>query len=229
MATISTHYDGEAGERYAQHYASSHHLLTPFKVAKFAPFVRPDDRVLDFGCGSGGVLAGLECKTKTGIEPLVPRAFETMRQGIPVHPDLSSLGDNSFDLVISHHALEHAVEPFRELRELHRVAAPDGRLVLVVPIDDWRKWRQYDPNEINHHLYTWTPQNLGHLLTEAGWTVQAIEVRTWAIPLPSRPAIWQVLRSCLPGAVFDRVCKTYGVLLRRREVLAVARKLCVSP
>jgi len=64
-ATISSFYD----ERY---FSSK---LTPFgdlqaraNLFKFLPFIHPTDNLIDFGCGSGNLLAALNAKNKIGIE-----------------------------------------------------------------------------------------------------------------------------------------------------------------
>ncbi len=41
--------------------------------------------------------------------------------------------DASFDLIVAVHALEHAADAEEQMRELWRVAAPDARLIVVVP------------------------------------------------------------------------------------------------
>lgn len=41
--------------------------------------------------------------------------------------------DNSFGLIEADHVLEHLGDPFAVMRELHRVLAEDGRLIIRVP------------------------------------------------------------------------------------------------
>lgn len=50
--------------------------------------------------------------------------------------DLLSLdyADNSFDLVICNHALEHIKDDARAIRELYRVCRPNGIAILMVPL-----------------------------------------------------------------------------------------------
>jgi SAM-dependent methyltransferase len=46
--------------------------------------------------------------------------------------------DASFDTIIVHNVLEHVTDDHRALTELARVVAPDGRVILSVPmIDAW--------------------------------------------------------------------------------------------
>lgn len=46
---------------------------------------------------------------------------------------LGSIGDESFDVVIASHIIEHLANPFAALAEFRRVLRPEGRLVLIVP------------------------------------------------------------------------------------------------
>lgn len=50
--------------------------------------------------------------------------------------DLTSLSfsDNSFDIIICNHVLEHIVNEKKALNEIHRVLKPDGWAILQVPV-----------------------------------------------------------------------------------------------
>jgi SAM-dependent methyltransferase len=54
-----------------------------------------------------------------------------------VRGDLTSLpfSDDSFDLVVCSHVLEHVSDDARALREMARALAPAGTLLLLVPVD----------------------------------------------------------------------------------------------
>jgi SAM-dependent methyltransferase len=122
------------------------------------------------------------------------------------------------DVVISNHALEHTLAPLAELRELRRILKPGGRLVLWLPVDDWRSQRR--PGEdVNHHLYTWTPLLLRNLLDEAGFEVRECRVVTHAWP-----RFHEFLFSRLPRPAFDVLARLWAVLRRRRQVMALAER-----
>jgi SAM-dependent methyltransferase len=130
-----------------------------------------------------------------------------------------ALADESVDVVISNHALEHTLRPWDELRDLRRVLRPRGRLISWVPLDDWRGQRGGHATDPNHHLYAWTPLLLRNLVTEAGFAVRDTGVcsRAW-------PPRGLDLLSRLPAAWFDVACAIVSRVLRRRQVFVVAER-----
>src|ERR1700722_7476257 len=107
-------------------------------LSKFAPFVGPNMRVLDFGCGGGFLLYNVNCREKLGIEinPVARAAAES--NSIRAVPSAAGVEDGWADLIISNHALEHCQFPLGELRELLRKVTPGGRVVFFVPSESIR-------------------------------------------------------------------------------------------
>jgi SAM-dependent methyltransferase len=214
----SPHYLGQAG---ADYFACQHTggLLRGQLNArtKFARFVRPTDVVLDFGCGGGTLLRSLECARRVGVEINSVASAEARAHGIEVFETPAEVPDGIADVVVSNHALEHVLNPVAALQTLRSKLKVSGKLILVVPLDDWRVQRALDPKDINHHLYTWTPLLLGNLLREAGYAVSDVSVLTHAW-FPN----WPRWIGRLPVGVFDAVCWAYSIYARRRQLLAVA-------
>jgi SAM-dependent methyltransferase len=215
---VSRHYTGDRGREYLE-YQRAQELGFGLNARKFQPFVRPGDTVVDFGCAYGGILGRLEpagALTLVGIEPNEHARAAAQKGGIEVVESTKELRDAFADLVISNHALEHTLGPWEELRELRRVLKPSGRLVLCVPLESWRAQRDLGRHDPNHHVYGWTPVQLRNLLDEAGFTVREVRVLTSAWPLPL--SLW----TRLPPRLFDAAAWICAVVLRRRQLLAVA-------
>lgn len=162
----SAHYDA----RYWAWQNQAIEFQTDFRLQPILPHVRPSDTVLDFGCAGGTVLAALPASRKIGVE-LNDLARESAQRefGLEVHKRLADVPDHVADVVISSHTLEHLEAPIEALRQLRTKIKPGGKLVLVLPIDSWRHQQAWNPDDINHHLYTWTPLLLGNALHDAGF------------------------------------------------------------
>jgi SAM-dependent methyltransferase len=192
-------------------------IKTRLKVGKFAPYIRDTDTVLDFGCAGGGMISALPGARKIGVELNdVARASAVAEHGIEAYKTLDVTPDHVADVIVSNHTLEHLASPFEALVQLRSKLKPGGKLVLVLPIDDWRAQRRWDPKDINRHLYTWSPMNLGNLLDEAGWQPEEMKI--------IRRTLMRGFATFakLPAPLFDAARWAYSVLRHRQEVLAVA-------
>jgi SAM-dependent methyltransferase len=214
---IGRHYQGELGHTYFGWQDEQAKVGARIDLFKFEEHVGPSDTVVDFGCGGGHLLELLPGAERIGVEPNAAAREAAERRGLRVAASTGELGDSSADVVISNHALEHAVAPFHELRELHRVLRRGGRLVLWLPIDDWRRQREPRADEPNHHLYTWTPQLIANLLDEAGF-----EVRECRVVAHAWPRHYELLFRRLPRPAFDLLARAWARLALRRQVMALA-------
>ncbi len=220
---VSQHYQGDRGRNYADWQVALVAGMDGERARMFTPYVRPEDTVADFGCGDGGVLAELRCLRRIGIEPNFAAAEAARKRAIETVEKLDELKSESVDVVITNHALEHCVRPLDELRQTRRILRPNGRFIAMLPLDDWRGQRRVDPDDINHHLYAWTPLLLGNLITEAGLHLDEVTVitHTW----PPKAAL---CRRLMPDWLWDPTCLVYSVLRRRRQLRAVAHKSNMS-
>lgn len=148
-------------------------------------------RVLDVGCGAGGVGRTIRDRADSlvGIEP-DPRAaaeaeevYDSVVVGA-VEDALPGLA-GPFDTVLCYDVLEHLVDPERVLVELRERAAPDA--VLHVSIPNARHWTlvrdlvargTFGYTDWGHrdrtHLRWLTKRDLAALLEASGWHVEQI-------------------------------------------------------
>ena len=101
-------------------------------------YVTSESRVLDLGCGRGGVveLFWRDAKLAVGLDPDSPSLAGHRAPGMPV---LRGVGERlpfageSFDLVVCVWVLEHLKDPRRVFDEVRRVLRPGGHFVFLTP------------------------------------------------------------------------------------------------
>jgi SAM-dependent methyltransferase len=101
-------------------------------------YLTPDARVMDLGCGRGGVveLFWQDVDLAIGVDPDLPSLAEHRAHGMPVirgsGEQLPFTGE-SFDLIVCLWVLEHLRSPERVLQEVHRVLRPGGHFLFLTP------------------------------------------------------------------------------------------------
>lgn len=121
-------------------------------------------RALEVGCGLGHLLTWLAADYAVVGTDINEWALEQARQNVPQGQfslqsaeDLSAFEDGSFNVIIAKHVVEHLPQPEHSVREMCRVLAPGGLLVLATPNLDspmrqWKKerWIGYqDPTHVS--------------------------------------------------------------------------------
>ncbi|TNE64093.1 MAG: class I SAM-dependent methyltransferase, partial [Bacteroidetes bacterium] len=149
-------------------------------LVKVEGFISESDTVVDFGCGGGYLLHNIRCKEKVGIEINEAAREQAQRMGIRCVAASDAIESEFADVIISNNALEHVRHPLSELTELHRILKPGGKMVFMVPCETISY--KYQPNDINYHLYSWSPMCIGNLFTEAGF--QVIESKPYLYKWP---------------------------------------------
>ena len=186
----------------------------------YEEYVRPEDEVLDFGCGGGYMLQKLACKRKVGVDINKEARLEAKKKGLEVFPTIEKIPvTTTFDVIISHHTLEHVADPVVILRKLKTRLRKNGIFIVVVPIDEWRVEQKYDPKDINLHLYTWTPRLLGNLFSLAGYTIREIRILNTAwLPLS------RFYYRFIPRPLYRIVSYFWSVITFSRQIRIVVGK-----
>jgi UDP-glucose:(heptosyl)LPS alpha-1,3-glucosyltransferase len=160
-----------------------------------AELPRPLGRVLDVGCGAGGVgrsLRNAGASELVGVE-VFPEAAEEARSvfdevvaGTIEDALASGALRGPFDTIACYDVLEHLVDPEAVLRALLPLAAPGGRLHVSVPnarhfslVADLLLRGTFGYTEYGHrdatHLRWFTRADIVAAVAAAGW-----EVQSWA-------------------------------------------------
>jgi SAM-dependent methyltransferase len=113
-----------------------------------------------------------------------------------------ALADGAFDAILCSHVLEHVPDDAAAMRELHRVVAPGGWVLVMVPIDHGRDRTYEDPAVV-------TPQER----VEAYW--QADHVRLYARDIAGRleRAGFEVARATPAAEAGPRAAARHGLLV----------------
>ena len=146
---------------------------------------RPDDRVLDVACGGGLVVCAFapHVQNATGID-VTPAMLDQARQLAAAkrltnvdwrRGDVNSLpfADHSFTIVVTRFSVHHFPNPIAVLREMVRVCAPEGRILVV---DMYASANPAKASEFNRmerlrdpsHVRSLTLTELTALFAEAG-------------------------------------------------------------
>ena len=167
------HYVGEAGRQYHDGKRAISENAFPWvarlRAEKIAPHISPTHTIFEFGVGFGWNLAELRCARRLGCDVSTFLAPALGDHGIDFVSEVTSVATGSIDVALSHHSLEHVLQPVQILKELHRVLRANGKLLLFVPYEKERRYHRYDRGEPNHHLYSWNVQTLGNLVEEIGF------------------------------------------------------------
>lgn len=140
---------------------------------------RPGFRLLDAGCGTGGMLARVRERfpeaSLTGID-FSERALQLTAQrnaGVTLLPgstDQLPFGDQEFDVVLSLDVIVlHGIDDEKALHEMHRVLRPGGTLIMNVAAFDFLRGSHDVATNMARRYTGWS---LARLFRRAGFTIR---------------------------------------------------------
>lgn len=142
-------------------------------------------KILDIGCGTGknmeelqnlGIVYGLDsspqalsfCK-KRGLNNLILGSAEE-----------THLKNSSFNIITLLDVLEHTND-FKTLKEINRILAKKGLIIITVPAFDWL-WSNWDV--VLHHQRRYTIKNLKLILQQNNFQIKKISYMYSFLVLP---------------------------------------------
>lgn len=135
-------------------------------------------RILDVGCGAGSLLYKLrECgfAYATGCDPFLPGDLR-YGNGLIIRKTHLAEMDGEYDVVMLHHSLEHMPDQAACLREAAARLAPEGRLLVRIPVSDSEAFRTYREHwfslDAPRHFYLHTRKSFGRLLAQTGFELE---------------------------------------------------------
>lgn len=127
-------------EYYRQRYAALKPGWVPsttYYQNQVLQAITPGSRILDLGCGRGGIVERLYQQGRWfGIDPDIGSLREHRRPEFSRSLSFSELlpfGAETFDVVVSSWVMEHAAHPQALFNEVARVLRPGGRFFLLTP------------------------------------------------------------------------------------------------
>ena len=186
------------GPELAEHVGGFDHLVQRFLVKqklqladyeKCFPIVErhlasSNRNLLEIGSNTGEFLNLAHAKgwKVKGIEPNEPAARKSIEDfGLNITiSDLcnADLRDESFDVVVMFHVIEHFNDPVAELSKIYRITCKGGILVVETPRFDtlWFKiLKERERNVFPDHLFYFTRKLLVEMIKRAGFSVLRLD------------------------------------------------------
>jgi 2-polyprenyl-3-methyl-5-hydroxy-6-metoxy-1,4-benzoquinol methylase len=139
-----------------------------------------ESRILDIGCGAGGLLLKLQregFRSLLGADPFIEADIDYGNGVRILKWDLEDL-EGRFDYVMLHHSFEHMPDSAAALKSLAARLAPGGTLLLRIPVADCWARKHYGLNwmawDAPRHLYLHTRKSMQLLAAGAGLEITGV-------------------------------------------------------
>ena len=151
------------------------------KIERIKHVLGKDRKLLDAGCSAGHFLHTVKDYVGSceGLELNKQEATYVKDElGLVVHNDFIENLDipkASFDVITSHHVLEHIEDPISFLTELKKLLAPGGHICIEVPNIQDILMTEYKIDEFTDfwfrdvHLFNFSPKTLNAMMEKVGF------------------------------------------------------------
>lgn len=170
-------YGAENISRGATNQESGLHAAKSYSAFVQQYITRYDARVLDYGAGSGQLVAELRSRgiRADGLEfSSEARQFCERHRAFKLIGDLAGVRDSEYSFILMIEVIEHLVELQNTLNEIYRVLAPGGTLLITTPnIKGYRSRKDrgyWSEARKKFHLFLFNEDSLNYHLTRAGFS-----------------------------------------------------------
>lgn len=186
-------------EFYENKYRSEYHTQHPEelwqtsipeakkRVARFTSLFSKDTHLLEIGCASGYFLFEIKdyVKSVIGVELTKEYVEYAKSKGLNVKESLDEVPDNSYDLIVMFHILEHIDDPINFLKEVKKKLSQNGKLIIEVPnVDDILVSVYKIKNHLDFyweiaHNYYFSKTTLGKVMEIAGYQYEIFPLQRY--------------------------------------------------
>jgi 2-polyprenyl-3-methyl-5-hydroxy-6-metoxy-1,4-benzoquinol methylase len=143
--------------------------------------LRRNSKILDVGCGSGGLLLELRdlgFVNLLGVDAFIERDIQ-YSNGVQIKKGvLEDLSEGIWDVIIFNHSFEHMPDPRRTLEKVSELLSNGGQCLIRVPVAAG-PWKQYGVSWVEldapRHFYLHTEKSMQILADQAKLDIRASE------------------------------------------------------
>jgi SAM-dependent methyltransferase len=142
--------------------------------------ISKDSKILDVGCGSGGLLKELSrlgFYNMSGVDPYLEQEID-YGNGLKIYKKSIHEVSDSQDLIMFHHSFEHLADPLETMQAVSRLLNNNGRCIIRVPTTSSFSWEHYRENWVQldapRHLFLHSQESMALLAGKCSLVIEKI-------------------------------------------------------